>query len=91
MKTLTVDLGDRSYPIFIGNGLLGKADLLAPYIKGKQVMIVTNETVAPLYLESLKKGLSGFQVDEVILPDGERYKNAETLDLIYSKLLEKKT
>jgi len=90
MKTLTVDLGDRSYPIFIGNGLLGKADLLAPYIKGKQVMIVTNETVAPLYLESLKKRLSGFQVDEVILPDGERYKNAETLDLIYSKLLEKR-
>lgn len=90
MKTLTVDLGDRSYPIFIGNGLMGNTDLLAPYIKGQQVMIVTNETVAPLYLESLKKGLSGFQVDEVILPDGEKYKNAETLDLIYSKLLEKR-
>jgi len=90
MKTLTVDLGDRSYPIFIGNGLLGNTDLLAPYIKGQQVMIVTNETVAPFYLESLKKGLSGFQVDEVILPDGEKYKNAETLDLIYSKLLEKR-
>ena len=50
MNTLTVDLGDRSYPIYIGTGLLGEKDLYTPHIKGRQVLIVTNETVAPLYL-----------------------------------------
>ena len=51
MKTLNVDLGDRSYPIFIGSQLLGKPEMVAPYINGTQVLIVTNETVAPLYLK----------------------------------------
>lgn len=90
MQTLNVDLGDRSYPIFIGANILGNQQLLAPYIKGKQVMIVTNETVAPLYLEALKSGLKGFKVDEVILPDGEQYKNADSIDMIYSALLSKR-
>lgn len=90
MKTLNVDLGERSYPIFIGEGLLGNPELITPYIAGQQVMVVTNETVAPLYLEKLKSSLIGFQVDEVILPDGERYKNSESIDLIYSELLKKR-
>lgn len=90
METLKVDLGERSYPIFIGEGLLGNSELLVPYIAGQQVMIVTNETVAPLYLEQLKTGLEGFQVDEVILPDGEEFKNAASLDLIYTELLKKR-
>ncbi|GAA3929754.1 3-dehydroquinate synthase [Litoribacillus peritrichatus] len=90
MQTLNVDLGDRSYPIFIGANILSNQQLLAPYIKGKQVMIVTNETVAPLYLEALKSGLKGFKVDEVILPDGEQYKNADSIDMIYSALLSKR-
>lgn len=89
MNTLTVDLGDRSYPIFIGTKLLTDASLYSPYIKGKQVLIVTNDTVAPLYLEQVKSALTGYQVDEVILPDGEEYKNLDTLNRIYDVLLEK--
>lgn len=90
MKTLTVDLADRSYPIFIGQSLIDKTALFAPYIKGKQVMIVTNTTVAPLYLEQVKSALTDFSVDEVILPDGEEYKNLDTLNLIFDALLEKR-
>lgn len=90
MKTLNLDLGERSYPIFIGSKLLSNSDLYTPYIKGKQVMIVTNTTVAPLYLETVKSALSGYDVDEVILPDGEEYKNLDTLNLIFDALLEKR-
>jgi len=90
MKTLTVDLADRSYPIFIGESLISNTDLYSPYIKGKQVMIVSNTTVAPLYLDQLKSALSNYDVDEVILPDGEQYKNLETLNLIFDALLEKR-
>src|SRR5690606_40293361 len=57
MHTLTVDLGDRSYPIYIGTGLLDRAELYTPHIKGRQVLIVTNETVAPLYLQRVKTAL----------------------------------
>ena len=89
MKTLTVELGDRSYPIFIGEGLLSNSELYTPYIHGRQVLIVTNETVAPLYLSAVKEALVGYQVDEVILPDGEAYKDLTTLNLIYDALLEK--
>lgn len=90
MKTLTVDLADRSYPIFIGQKLISQAELYRPYIKSKQVMIVTNTTVAPLYLEQVKLALTDFDVDEVILPDGEEYKNLDTLNLIFNALLEKR-
>jgi 3-dehydroquinate synthase len=90
MKTLTVDLADRSYPIFIGESLISKPELFSPYISGKQVMIVTNTTVAPLYLERLKSALTQFEVDEVILPDGEEYKNLDTLNLIFDALLSKR-
>jgi 3-dehydroquinate synthase len=88
MKTLNVDLGDRSYPIFIGQQLLADTDRIKPYIHGKQVMIVSNTTVAPLYLDKVKAMLDGFQVAEVILPDGEKFKNLTVLDQIYSALLE---
>jgi 3-dehydroquinate synthase len=90
MKTLTVDLGERSYPIFIGQNLLSDPSLVKPYVKGQQVMIVTNETVAPLYLEQAKKLFAEFQVDVVILPDGEEYKNLENLNLIFDALLTKR-
>ena len=90
MKKLTVDLGERSYPIYIGESLISDPDLYAPHIKGSQVMIVTNTTVAPLYLDQLKSALTDYVVDEVILPDGEEYKNLDTLNLIFSALLEKK-
>lgn len=90
MKTLTVDLADRSYPIFIGQSLIDQAQLFSPYIKAKQVMIVTNTTVAPLYLDQVKSALTDYDVDEVILPDGEEYKNLDTLNLIFDALLEKR-
>ncbi|MGK0443448.1 MAG: 3-dehydroquinate synthase [Bermanella sp.] len=90
MKTLTVDLGERSYPIFIGQDLLSTPSLISSYVKGKQVMIVTNETVAPLYLSQVKSMFADYQVDEVILPDGEEYKNLDHLNLIFDALLEKR-
>lgn len=90
MNTLNVDLGDRSYPIFIGSGLISNTDLFAPYIKGKQVLVVTNETVAPLYLNQLLSALSGFQVDVVSLPDGERFKTLDVLSTIYDTAMEKR-
>jgi len=88
MQTLTVELGDRSYPIHIGRGLLDDPTRFAPRIRGKRVMIVTNETVAPLYLDRLKRTLGDFRVEAVILPDGEEYKTMETLNQVYTALLE---
>lgn len=88
MRTLTVDLGDRSYPIYIGADLITDARLYRPHIHGRQVMIVSNETVAPLYLDKVRGALDGFDVASVILPDGEQYKNLGVLDQIYSALLE---
>lgn len=90
MKTLTVDLGDRSYPIFIGENILGQADLVKPYVKGTQVLIVTNTTVAPLYLEQCKQAFADFEVEAVILPDGEQYKNLEVLNQVFDALIGKR-
>jgi len=90
VKTLTVDLGDRSYPIFIGEDILGQADLVKPYVKGTQVLIVTNTTVAPLYLEQCKQAFADFEVEAVILPDGEQYKNLEVLNQVFDALIGKR-
>ena len=89
MQTLTVDLGDRSYPIHIGPGLLDRADLILPHLAQPRVVIVTNTTVGPLYLERLTQALThaGVRVTPVVLPDGEVYKNWETLNLIFDALL----
>jgi 3-dehydroquinate synthase len=87
MKSLTVELGERSYPIFIGSGLLGNPDLIRPSVRGNQVLIVSNETVAPLYMDKAQSAFAGYDVQTVILPDGEQYKNLQTLDLIYDALL----
>ncbi|MBU1329545.1 MAG: 3-dehydroquinate synthase [Gammaproteobacteria bacterium] len=87
MQTLHVDLGERSYPIYIGADLLGQAQLLAPHIVGRQVAVVTNETIAPLYLERLLASLAGYNVVSIVLPDGEAHKNWETLQLIFDGLL----
>ena len=81
-----VSLGDRSYPIFIGSDEIRSANI-ASYISGKKVLIVSNETIAPLYLESLKRQLTDKQVDSVILADGEQYKNLDTLNLIFDQLI----
>ncbi|OQX30176.1 MAG: 3-dehydroquinate synthase [Candidatus Sedimenticola endophacoides] len=87
-KTLTVDLGERSYPIYIGPGLLGDPRIYREHIPGRQVMVVTNETVAPLYLERVCAALGGYQLARVILPDGERYKSLEIWQRIITALLE---
>ncbi len=89
MQTLTVGLAERSYPIHISSGLLGRAELLLPHLSHKRAAIVTNTTVAPLYLDQLNELLQvhGVNVVPIILPDGEEYKNAETLGLIYDALL----
>jgi 3-dehydroquinate synthase len=88
MQTLTVDLGSRSYPIFIGSDLLTRAQLVEPYVSGQQVMIVSNETVAPLYLEKVQKAFAKYQCETVILPDGEEYKTLEILNQIFDALLQ---
>jgi 3-dehydroquinate synthase len=89
MQTLKVELGSRAYPIHIGQSLLGNADLILPYLKRKSVAIVSNTTVAPLYMAKLAEPLrnAGVSVIEIILPDGEAYKNGESLNLIYDALL----
>ena len=88
MRTLQVDLGDRSYPIHIGSGLLAVRELIAPHIAGRQVAVVTNETVAPLYLQQLIDTLDGFTVLPIVLPDGEEFKTWEVLQRIFDALLE---
>jgi len=87
MKTLTVELGQRSYPIYIGAGLLAHPDLIGEKIRGKQVLVVSNETVAPLYLQQVLTSLASYETHELILPDGEKYKNLEVLNRIFDKLL----
>jgi len=88
MATLNLDLGERSYPIYIEPALLNKADLLTSHIRAKRICIVTNDVVAPLYLDTLKKKLNDFVVDEVILPDGEAEKSLSNFDVIMSHLLQ---
>ena len=87
MITLTVDLQERSYPIYIGEGLLGDASLLLRHIPGRNVLVVSNETVAPLYLDRTLGMLSGKHTETCILPDGEEFKTLDTLNSIYDALL----
>lgn len=89
IETLGVALGDRSYPIHIGSGILERVDLILPHIKQKKVVVVTNTTVAPLYLELLRSTLEsgGISVLPVVLPDGEQFKTWETLNLVFDALL----
>ena len=89
-KILNVELADKSYPIYIGNDLLSSNSVMTDHIQGKQVMIVTNTTIAPLYLEKLKAALEGFNVESVVLPDGEKFKTLETLNKVFDGLLKAK-
>ncbi len=88
MKTLHVALGERSYPIYIGEQLLSEPDLFAAHIKSKEVLIVTNETVAPLYLDEIKSALTAYRLETVILPDGEQFKTLEIMQRIFDGLLQ---
>ena len=87
-KSINVDLGDRSYPIHIGSGQILQADI-SQYVQGKKALIVSNETIAPLYLQSILDQLQDKQIDQVILKDGEQYKNLDNLNLIFTRLIEK--
>ncbi|WP_210397270.1 3-dehydroquinate synthase [Motiliproteus sediminis] len=87
MHRLDVALGARSYPIFIGAGLLDQPEIWRDHIHGQQLMVVSNETVAPIYLERLQRSLAASGSDSVVLPDGERFKNLDTLNLIFDQLL----
>ncbi len=89
IQTLSLDLGERSYPIHIGCDLLARSELLTPHFRQKKAVIVSNTTVAPLYLERLRSTLekTGISVLPVILPDGEEYKHWQSLNLIFDALL----
>ncbi len=87
MKTFYVELGDRRYPLYIGPGLLNQAELLRPHLSGRQVLVVTNTTVAPLYLDRTRAALTGLRHEAVILPDGEQYKTLDTLNEVFTALL----
>lgn len=88
MHALNVPLGDRTYPVLIGRGLLGRADVLAPYLDGRQVLVVTNEIVAPLWLKPLRAALADYELRVHVLPDGEEQKSLETLGLLFDVLAE---
>ncbi len=88
MLTLDLELGERSYPIYIGRGLLEQPELLRRHIKSRQVLVVTNDTVAPHYLDRVVSGLADYQVASVVLPDGEQFKTLEVLGQVFDRLLE---
>lgn len=87
-RSITVELGERSYPIFIGSGLLGGGFDLSAHVRGPDCLVVTNETVEPLYLDALVANLTGKQVRVISLPDGEAYKTLETVEDILDTLVE---
>jgi len=88
METLQVSLGERSYPILIGPGLLGESGVLAELITARQVLIVTNEVVAPLYLARLQSAIGADEQHALILPDGEKHKSLQTFATIIDALME---
>ena len=89
MRTVTVGLGARAYPIHIGEGLLARADLILPHLPQRKVSVVTNTTVAALYLDKFSATLrgAGVEIVPVVLPDGEEHKNWQTLNAIFDALL----
>ncbi|KAF6257353.1 hypothetical protein COO60DRAFT_1271387 [Scenedesmus sp. NREL 46B-D3] len=92
MRVVEVDLGDRSYPIYIGQHLLDDGARLRQHIPGNRVLIVTNTTIEKLYLQkctdALKAADPQLHIDSVVLPDGEEYKNMEVLGKVWDKALE---
>lgn len=85
--TITVHLGERSYPIVIGRGLLGGGFDLGRFVAGPDCLIVSNETIAPLYLDALKADLQGHTIETIALPDGESWKTIDTACSILDKLI----
>lgn len=90
MKQIQVNLGIRSYPIYIGQSLMNDGEILSRYLLKKRILIVTNETVAPLYLELIQETMASFgEVESVILQDGEQFKDLAHLDAIFTTLLQR--
>lgn len=90
MQTLNVELGSRSYPIHIGEDLYFQKDILQKHIHGNQAIIISNDTVAPLYLEKLSEKLNFIDSKSIVLPDGEQYKTIASLEIIFDQLLKNK-
>jgi len=88
MKTLVVDFGSRSYPIHVGRDLLDCTSLYLPHIKGNTLALVTNESVANIYLQRVKDALSSFVITEIVIPDGEQEKQLDTINNICGSLIE---
>ncbi len=86
MDTIVVALGERSYPIHVGPGLLDQPDLYG--LTAKQILVVTNEVVAPLYLQRVQAALRGREIDTLVLPDGERYKTLATFTTVIDRLID---
>lgn len=87
MAVLTVDLADRSYPIYTGPALLNQSDLFCRHIRGRSVIVITNDTIAPLYLDTLKASLSTYEIHTKILPDGERFKSLSSFEEVVTAML----
>jgi 3-dehydroquinate synthase len=88
VQQLTIDLGPRSYPILIGEGLLAQSELLARHIPPRRLLVVTNATVAGLHFEQLRRGLKDFDVSVETLPEGERFKTLATASRLFDALIE---
>jgi 3-dehydroquinate synthase len=89
MQQIQVQLGDRSYPIYIGQDLMNDSGLFARYLTNKKALIVSNDTIAPLYLQQIQQAMSASaRIETVILPDGEKFKDLQHLDYIFTALLE---
>jgi 3-dehydroquinate synthase len=88
VQTLTVDVGHARYPVVIGPALLAQREVFEGHVPGDTVLVVSNRTVAPLYLERLRTGLAGRRIAECILPDGEQYKTLGTAALVFDALVE---
>jgi len=87
MQRVDIDLGARSYPILIGAGLLRDTAVLGEAVQARDVLVVTNEVVGPLYLEALSRGLEGKRLRSLVLPDGERHKTLEVAGRIFDALV----
>ena len=91
MKKINIQFDERSYPIYVGEGLISNYELISQHILGKKVAIITNDTVADIYLKTLMDTVSPHkELISIILPDGESYKSKDSLDSIYTQLLQNK-
>lgn len=91
MHTLHVELGERSYPVYIGRDLFADDSVLGRHIGGGEVALVSNETIAPLYVPRVRRALGeGRRITEIVLPDGEQYKTLKSLEHILERLLQER-